>query len=142
MAILFHFNSIKKPTFFKMTPTKTWLTKIASLENYKIKELNYIFLSDEELLKINIDFLKHDTYTDIITFDNSINIGIIESDIFISFERVEVNAIKYKTTVENELHRVMAHGLLHLCGYKDKTKQDVANMRQKEDDALKHFFIL
>mgnify|MGYP000850357315 FL=1 len=138
--ISFHFNSIKKPVFFKSTIIKLWLKKIAEKENFSIKELNYIFLTDEELLQINIDYLNHDTYTDIITFDNSdVSSRMtkkIEGDIFISLERVEANAKKFNTTFENELHRVLAHGLLHLCGYKDKTKKDAILMRQKEEESL------
>ena len=140
MAITFHFDEISKPTFFKTTKLKSWLKSIAAKEKYVIKELNYIFLDDEGLLKINIEYLNHDTYTDIITFDNSDastgSAGKIESDIFISLERVEANAKKFNTTFENELYRVLAHGLLHLCGYKDKTKKDATLMRQKEEESL------
>ena len=140
MAITFHFDEISKPTFFKTTKLKIWLKTIAAKEKFVIKELNYIFLDDEGLLKINMEYLNHDTYTDIITFDNSDasagSAGKIESDIFISLERVEANAKKFNTTFENELHRVLAHGLLHLCGYKDKTKKDATLMRQKEEESL------
>jgi probable rRNA maturation factor len=136
MAITFHFDNISKPRFFKTTKVKTWLKAIAAKEKFVIKELNYIFLDDEGLLKINIEYLNHDTYTDIITFDNSEINGKIESDIFISLERVEANAKKFNTTFENELHRVLAHGLLHLCGYKDKKKTDVELMRKKEEESL------
>lgn len=115
---------------------KSWLKKIAQNEKFEISELNYVFLTDEKLLKINLEYLNHDTYTDIITFDNSSANGKIESDIFISLERVEANAKKFNTTLENELHRVMAHGLLHLCGYKDKKKNDIEIMRKKEEACL------
>lgn len=145
--ITFQFDKIAKPTFFKSTKIKSWLKAIAQQENYTIKDLNYIFLNDEDLLKINIEYLNHDTYTDIITFDNSdkltsskqnVNLSLpkIESDIFVSLERVEANAKKFNTTFENELHRVLAHGLLHLLGYKDKKKADVELMRKKENDSL------
>lgn len=144
--ISFHFNSIKKPVFFKSTIIKSWLKKIAEKENFSIKELNYIFLTDEELLQINIDYLNHDTYTDIITFDNSdVSSRItkkIESDIFISLERVEANAKKFNTTLQNELQRVMAHGLLHLCGYKDKKKSDIEMMRKKEEESLELWMMI
>ncbi len=136
MSISFQFLSTKKPTFFKATKVKTWLKAIAAKEKFVIKELNYIFLDDEGLLKINIEYLNHDTYTDIITFDNSEVNGKIESDIFISLQRVESNAEKFNTTFEDELHRVLAHGLLHLCGYKDKKKTDVELMRKKEEESL------
>lgn len=140
MAITFNFDSISKPTFFKSTKIKTWLNAIAAKEKFSIKELNYIFLDDEGLLQLNIEYLNHDTYTDIITFDNrdSVNLSLskIESDIFISLERVEANSKKFNATFENELHRVLAHGLLHLCGYKDKKKTDVELMRKKEEESL------
>ena len=139
MAISFHFNNVSKPVFFKPIKIKRWLKQIALNENYIIKELNYIFLTDDELLEINIEYLNHNTYTDIITFDHSEKNGKIESDIFISLQRVEANAKKYETNIENELNRVLAHGLLHLCGYKDKTKTDVAIMRQKEENSLSLF---
>lgn len=139
MAISFHFNNVSKPVFLKPIKIKRWLKQIALNENYIIKELNYIFLTDDELLKINIEYLNHNTYTDIITFDHSEKNGKIESDIFISLQRVEANAKKYETTIENELNRVLAHGLLHLCGYKDKTKADVAIIRQKEENSLSLF---
>lgn len=139
MSISFHFDKISKPRFFKSTQLKSWLKAIAAKEKYTIKELNYIFLDDEGLLKINIEYLHHDTYTDIITFDNSEENGKIESDIFISLERVEANAKKFNTTFENELYRVLAHGLLHLCGYKDKKKSDIELMRKKEEECLLSF---
>lgn len=138
--ISFHFDNITKPSFFKATKIKPWLKAIATKENFVIKELNYVFMSDEDLLKINIEYLNHDTYTDIITFDNAEVKGKIESDIFISLERVEANAKKFNTTFENELHRVMAHGVLHLCGYKDKKKSDIEMMRKKEEESLAMFF--
>lgn len=142
MAITFHFDNISKPTFFKSTKIKSWLKAIAAKEKFVIKDLNYVFLDDEGLLKINIEYLNHDTYTDIITFDNSEEKGKIESDIFISLERVEANTKKFNTTFENELHRVLAHGLLHLCGYKDKKKPDIEIMRMKEEQCLTLFLTM
>ena len=143
MAITFIFDKISKPIFFKTNKIKTWLKAIAEKEKFVIKNLNYIFLDDEGLLQINIEYLNHDTYTDIITFDNSdASTGSaqkIEGDIFISLERVEANAKKFNTTFENELHRVLAHGLLHLCGYKDKKKADIELMRKKEEESLASF---
>jgi rRNA maturation RNase YbeY len=139
MTISFHFNTISKPVFFKANRIKIWLKTIASKEGYEIKDLNYIFMNDEELLKINIEYLNHDTYTDIITFDNAEVKGKIQSDIFISLERTEANAKKFSTTFENELYRVLAHGLLHLCGYKDKKKTDIELMRKKEEESLRLF---
>lgn len=137
MAISFLFNTtVKKPAFFKASVIKTWLKQIAKNEQFNIQDLNVVFMSDEELLQINIDYLNHNTYTDIITFDNAEIKGKIESDIFISLERVEANAKKFKVSFENELHRVLAHGILHLCGYKDKKKADIALMRKKEEESL------
>jgi len=117
---------------------KKWLSKIALKEKFEIFELNYIFCSDEHLHKINLEYLNHDTYTDIITFDNSEDKKSkkIEGDIFISIERVRENAKSYKTVFPDELNRVMAHGLLHLMGYKDKSSKDSVLMRSKEEEAL------
>jgi probable rRNA maturation factor len=112
---------------------KDWLKNLSQIEGFKLKELNYIFVSDEALLAINKEYLNHDTLTDIITFDNSEKEKDIEGDIFISIERTKENAVKYKVEPETELIRVMAHGLLHLCGYLDKKATDVAVMREKEN---------
>jgi rRNA maturation RNase YbeY len=109
-----------------------WLKAVAAEEGKKVGELNYVFCSDEYLLKINQDYLQHDTLTDIVTFDNSDNPQVIEGDIFISYERVVENGEKLQTSA-NELQRVMVHGLLHLCGYKDKAKADKTLMTEKED---------
>jgi rRNA maturation RNase YbeY len=115
---------------------KHWLKQLAAGEGFLIKELNYIFCSDEYLYKINVDYLQHDTYTDIITFDNSEKSGEIEGDIFISLDRVKENAKTHQQEEENELTRVLSHGLLHLMGYADKTKQAASLMRSKEDEAI------
>jgi rRNA maturation RNase YbeY len=115
---------------------KHWLKQLAAGEGFLIKELNYIFCSDEYLYKINVDYLQHDTYTDIITFDNSETSGEIEGDIFISLDRVKENAKTHQQEEENELTRVLSHGLLHLMGYADKTKQAASLMRSKEDEAI------
>ena len=136
MAISFHFQNIQKQAFFKFNRIKSWLKGIALKEKVLINDLNYIFGDDEDLLKINSGYLGHDTYTDIITFDHSEQKHKIEGDVFISLERVEANAKKFNTTFENETYRVMAHGLLHLCGYKDKKKKDIVLMRKKEEECL------
>lgn len=115
---------------------RIWLNTLAKKEKYSILELNYIFCSDEYLLQMNKDFLDHDYYTDIITFDNSEVKGKIEGDIFISIDRVKDNAQIQHSTVKDELHRVLAHGLLHLTGYKDKTTKEKEIMRGKEDASL------
>ncbi len=111
---------------------KQWLQAVAKEEQRKIGELNYVFCSDSYLLEINLEYLQHDTYTDIVTFDNSDNPKTIEGDIFISYDRVVENAAKFGTE-SSELQRVMVHGLLHLCGYKDKAKADKALMTEKEN---------
>jgi rRNA maturation RNase YbeY len=115
---------------------KDWLLRIAKKEGFTISELNYIFCSDEYLLNINKEYLDHNYYTDIITFDNSETKHQIEGDIFISIDRVKENAIENQVNTTEELHRVLAHGLLHLLGYKDKTIIETQTMRAKEDWAL------
>ena len=115
---------------------KNWLKQIAQSENFKIGELNYIFCSDEYLYKINVDYLDHHTYTDIITFDNSEKEKTIESDIYVSIDRVQENAKTHNISFEDELDRVLIHGVLHLCGYKDKTEEEEKNMRLKENESL------
>ncbi len=112
-----------------------WISKIITNEKREEGEISYIFCDDEYLHKLNLEFLNHDTLTDIISFDNSLG-NQINGDIFISIERVKENADSYKTSFKNELHRVIIHGILHYCGYKDKTKTDVELMRKKEDEAL------
>ncbi len=127
---------------FKLTEKrkkKRWLNDLISQENYKLLELNFIFLNDESLLKINKEYLNHDTYTDIITFDNSEEKLSIEGDIFISIDRIRENASKFQVSFETEMIRVMAHGLLHLCGYLDKKEKDVRNMREKENYYIKQY---
>lgn len=112
---------------------KSWLKDLANEQGFKLGELNYIFLNDEGLHKINLEYLNHDTYTDIITFDNSEEEDMIEGDIFVSVERIAENAKKFDVAFETELTRVMAHGVLHLCGYLDKKPKDVKLMREMED---------
>jgi len=120
------------------TRRRSWLEKFAKKEGYRIEELTYVFCSDVYLHEMNMEYLNHDTYTDIITFDNSDLKGSkdVEGDIFISIDRVKENARKFSISFEEELNRVMAHGLLHLMGYKDKSTKDKAVMRKKEEEAL------
>ena len=101
----------------------------------EIGDITIVFCDDNYLHKINLEFLDHDTYTDIITFDYSVGNEIV-SEIYISVDRVSENAKKYKQTFENEIHRVMVHGVLHLCGYKDKLAEDKQIMRDKENHYL------
>lgn len=112
---------------------RAWIEEASFNENRILKEINFIFCTDAYLLKINQDYLQHDTYTDIITFDNSGSKEEILSDIFISIERVAENALSFKIPFLQELHRVMIHGVLHLAGYKDKSTKDVQIMRSKEN---------
>ena len=112
---------------------RAWLADTIVAEGFQLKELNYIFCSDAYLLQINQQYLDHDTYTDIVTFDNSEEEGKIISDIFISIERIRENAVKFNVTETTELHRVIIHGALHLLGYKDKSPADKQKMTQKED---------
>jgi len=112
---------------------KAWIKSTIAAEGYKLQELNYVFCSDSYLLTINQQYLNHDTYTDIVTFDNSEKKGIIEGDIFISIERIRENAEKFGAGETNELHRVIIHGALHLLGYKDKKTTDKQMMTSKED---------
>lgn len=114
---------------------KSWLQSIAKSEDVDIKRMNYIFCSDSYILKVNQDYLQHDYYTDIITFDLSES-KAIESDIYISVDRVKENAIEFKSNTETELLRVIAHGLLHLIGYNDKSKDEQIIMRKKEEACL------
>jgi rRNA maturation RNase YbeY len=118
---------------------KAWLKKVAEKEGFKVKNLNYIFCSDNYLHKINMEYLDHDTYTDIITFDNSEDELIIEGDIFISIERVTENSQTLNTVFNDELKRVIVHGLLHLCGYDDHTPEDKAEMRRLESEYISTF---
>lgn len=112
---------------------RRWIRNTITAEGFKLNELNFILCSDEYLLQMNKQFLNHDTLTDIITFDNSEDEGIIAGDIFISVERVVENALNFKVNEKDELHRVMIHGTLHLLGYPDKGKEAKALMTSKED---------
>lgn len=112
-----------------------WIVNTVSKEGFEVGEINYIFCDDEYLHKLNVEFLQHDTLTDIISFDNSLG-QLISGDIFISVDRVEENAKDYNVSFEEELHRVMIHGVLHYMGYKDKSKQEKEFMRTAENNAL------
>lgn len=114
--------------------TNDWITAVIDQENGQLNFLNYIFCSDNYLLKLNQEYLQHDTLTDIITFHYSEE--VIESDIFISVERVRENALGLGVAFETELKRVMVHGVLHLLGYPDKTEEEKERMRKKEDEML------
>jgi len=115
------------------TAVRRWITETIQAEGYLLQELNYIFCSDRYLLQINQQYLNHDTYTDIITFDNSALEKSIVGDVFISIDRIRENAAKFNVTECDELHRVIVHGALHLLGYQDKTRVTKQKMTQKED---------
>lgn len=126
--IIFDLRSIRS--------AKQWLTNVAASHNHTIEELNYIFCSDKYLLNINQEYLQHDTYTDIITFDMSEDDNILQGDIFISIDRVKENALNLGISFQKELFRVMVHGMLHLIGYPDKTDKEKKEMRRQEDIAI------
>lgn len=140
--ISFHTEDIRF-TLKNKSILKQWITIAVQNEKRKIGEISFIFCSDDYLLKMNKEYLNHDTYTDIITFDYSDQPPILKrakgvsGDIFISTERVKENAAKFSKSLEEELHRVIIHGILHLLGYTDKTKVAKEEMTKQEDLCLK-----
>lgn len=114
-----------------------WISEIITSEGFELGEIVYIFCDDEYLHKLNVEFLGHDTLTDIISFDYCIG-KQINGEIYISVERVIENSKDFETNFEEELHRVMIHGILHFCGYKDKSDTDEQTMRNKENETLKN----
>lgn len=129
------FNSETSFTLKNQKKLVKWIDDVISSEGFQVGEINYIFCDDSYLNKINQEFLNHDTFTDIISFDYTLG-KEVGGDIFISIERVLENAEKFNEVFENELHRVMIHGILHFIGYKDKTKKDKTLMRTKEDEKI------
>lgn len=127
------FNLQKKPQINK------WLHKVILHHDLKLGDLNFIFCDDTYLLRINQEYLDHDYYTDIITFDQSDDEGFIEGDIFISIDRIRENAQNQNISFDNELKRVLVHGILHLIGYGDQTMEEKQIMRKKEDACLSLF---
>lgn len=117
-----------------------WIEHVVLSENKSLGEVNYIFCNDDYLHKINVDYLNHDTLTDIISFDYTEG-DLIQGDIFISIERVADNASDFDIPFNDELKRVMIHGILHYCGYKDKSDSDEKLMRSKEDEKIKMFHV-
>ena len=118
----------------------SWIETIVESENKILGEISYIFCDDEYLHSINMQYLNHDTLTDIISFDYTEG-DVISGDIFISVERVEDNANDFNVTFDEELKRVLAHGILHYCGYKDKSESDALLMRAKEEEKIKLFHV-
>ena len=132
MILFFSETKFKLP---QKRPIKSWLNAIIKQEGQKTGEINMVFYNDEQLLTLNKEYLNHDTFTDIITFDYSEE-SFLHGDICISIERVKENAHTFNCTFEEELRRVMVHGVLHLCGYKDKKSTDKHVIKQKEEQAL------
>ena len=117
-----------------------WISEVIESEDKTEGEINYIFCDDAYLLQKNIEFLDHDTLTDIISFDYTMG-NLLSGDIFISVERVKENAGDFNVSFDEELRRVMAHGILHYCGFKDKTDEDSQLMRSKEDEKIQMFHV-
>lgn len=135
MSVQYYNEDVPFPTL-KRRKTSNWIKEAVIFEGKKVGNISFIFCSDNYLLDINKKYLSHDYFTDIITFDY-VEGNIINGDIFISIDRVVENAKDFNTFLENELHRILIHGVLHLLGYKDKSKKDKDLMTKKEDYYLK-----
>jgi probable rRNA maturation factor len=129
---------VVKPKFLKLLPLKSSIKSLVNTECFKLGDVAIVLCSDEYLLKVNQEFLNHDYYTDIITFDYC-EAGVIHGDLIISLDRVKENSSIENVPYSEELNRVIFHGILHLCGYKDKSKSDIAEMRYKESYYLNLF---
>lgn len=138
-AVQFHYLA-SSPGLRQRQQLKAFLLSIFKSEKRTMKSLSYIFCSDKYLLGINQQFLQHNDYTDIITFNLASGRAPVEGEIYISLDRVKENAVNLDQYFYMELHRVIFHGALHLCGYKDKTAKDISAMREKEDIYLKKYF--
>ena len=137
-----HFYFIdRNPVLKERTRLKFFIKKLFLTEKKNLGNLSYIFCSDEHLLTMNKDFLKHDFYTDVITFDLSSSKNEIEGEVYISVDRIKDNAKELGVSSKEELHRVIFHGALHLCGYNDKKKDEALIMRSKENTYLKRYLI-
>ena len=117
-----------------------WISRIIESEGFDEGEINYIFCNDDYLHKINVEYLNHDSLTDIISFDYSVG-NVLQGDIFVSVERVQDNANDFNVSFEDELKRVLSHGVLHYCGYKDKFPKDEVLMRLKEEEKMQMFHV-
>ena len=137
--ITFHNDNIDMPEL-NLPLVERWIRSVAAQHGYSVGELNYIFCDDEKILAVNREFLQHDYYTDVITFDYTTRTRV-SGDIFISLDTVQTNAEQVGTTFLHELHRIIIHGLLHLTGQADKTPETKAQMTAKEEDALKKITI-
>ncbi|MBI3221003.1 MAG: rRNA maturation RNase YbeY [Bacteroidetes bacterium] len=136
MAAIQFFSEDISFTLAKPRRTSNWIKRIAQKEKREVRDVSYIFCSDVYLLELNQQYLNHNTLTDIITFDYSEGAKQLEGEIYISIDRVKENAEKFKVSFQDELDRVMIHGVLHLIGYKDKKPADKALMRKKEEASL------
>ena len=136
-----HFFSHDVPTSLKNTANlKHFIESIFKKERQSLDSINYIFCSDKAILEINKKYLNHDFYTDVITFDLSTNNKAISAEVYISIERIRDNAKQLGISIKSELHRVLFHAALHLCGYNDKGIRDKEIMRKKEDQLLSKYF--
>ena len=135
MSIRYETIDIPFPKIIKRRETTNWIKQIITQYQKRVGDIVYVFCPDAEILRINNQYLSHDYYTDIITFDYSKG-DTLSGDLFISLNTVKSNAEKYGTNAAEELYRVMIHGILHLCGFNDKTPEEEKRMRQKEDEAL------
>ena len=136
MAVSIYFQDIKRPYFVSNQRISSWLDALARQYGRSVEELNIVFMSDDELLKINQQFLQHDYYTDIITFDNGTTDKMILGELYISLDRVRDNAKIMGEKYQSELLRVTAHGVLHLIGYQDKKSEQIVEMRACESEAI------
>ena len=137
---MINFNYETEFTLENEEAIAAWLTTVITSENKKEGEINYIFCDDEYLHKINLEYLNHDTLTDIISFDYTMG-NEISGDIFVSIERVKDNAKDFNVAFDQELKRVLVHGILHYCGYKDKGESEELLMRSKEDEKIALFHV-
>lgn len=134
MAVSYYAEDIKMPSLKRRETTK-WIREVAALHQMKVGDVAYIFCSDEKILEVNKEYLQHDYYTDIITFDYTED-GFVNGDVFISLDTVKSNAEEFGVTFDQELHRIIIHGILHLCGIDDKGPGERENMTAKENEAL------
>ena len=139
LNINFFFEDTTEPAL-DYKKIKSWLSLLIHNHNFILEELNYILCSDDYLLEVNKEHLNHDYYTDIITFDNSDTKQTIESDIFVSIDRIEDNAKVLNQDFQKETLRVLSHGVLHLLGFKDKSDKDAKEMRKQEDSAIELYY--
>lgn len=137
MAILYQVEDVKEPAI-KKRAISAWIKKIVDKYHREVGDISYIFCSDAKILEVNKQYLNHDYYTDVITFDYSEK-NVVSGDIFISLDTVKSNSEKFQTNYDEELRRVIIHGVLHLCGLKDKSVEDSKYMTKCEDEALRKY---